>query len=258
MASANTKKKPVQKATGKGQKAKKVSDKYTIQPNSMAKLKRDVRLYQEQRRRMIRELRQQYPDATERELEDKGIIPPKRNLSDFTKGRKVFVEDPNGREYTIDGEIVRGRYEYRGGIKSKKDLQAAYKALERPLKKNYMKKRQRNMMDAILEAMMRSTAASDEELKAIEKALKGMSAAEIAGWRLNHPDLVKEIFEWYNLHRDMVTDDADTVKLRMRILRSLGIEYGVAVDPIRGKYIRPGSVKVGSKQATLDAIRQKV
>lgn len=256
MASPNAKK-PVQKATGKGQKAKKVSDRYTIQPNSMAKLKREVRLYQEQRRRMIREVRQQYPDATERELEDHGVIPPKRYLSDFTKGRKVFVEDPEGRAYNVDGETVRGRYEYRGGIRSKNDLQSAYKALERPLKKGYLKKRQQNMMEAILEAMMRSTAASDEELKAIEKALKRLSAAEIAGWRLNHPDLVKEIFEWYNLHRDMVTDDADTVKLRMRILRSFGIEFTIAKDPIRGKYILPGSVKVRGRQTTLDAINEK-
>ena len=99
---------PRKKATGKGYKPIKVSDNYTIRANSYEKLKREVHDYQVQRRRMIAAVRKEYPGVSEQELEDHNIIPPKRYLKDVV-----------------------------GGIRSKRDLEEAYRALEFPLKKGY-------------------------------------------------------------------------------------------------------------------------
>ncbi len=213
---------PRKKATGKGYKPIKVSDNYTIRANSYEKLKREVHDYQVQRRRMIAAVRKEYPGVSEQELEDHNIIPPKRYLKDVV-----------------------------GGIRSKRDLEEAYRALEFPLKKGYLKRRQVSAGNAILEALTRSTAASDEELSAIEKAMSKMDAMQLAGWRLQHPDLVKDVFDWYRLNRDMVTDDADTVRLRTRILDSFGITYRLDKDIAGDKYIVPGTIKQAPRQTKL-------
>lgn len=250
----------VRKATGKGYKPIKVSDNYTIKANSVDKIHRDLRRYQNQRNRMIKAVQKEYPGVSIQEMEDANIIPPELHYKELVYGRKVFKEVPpaEGGVYTrTKGGPKYGVYETVGGIKSKRDLDKLYKDLQFPLSKGYLKKRQASASNAIIEALTRSTAASDEELSALEKVMGKMDAMQLAGWRLQHPDLIRDVFDWYLLHRDMITEDAETVRLRTRILDSFGITYKIDRDVAGDKFIVPGSVKVAPKQTKITDTKPK-
>lgn len=207
------------KNTGKGLKTKKTASGYVLRANTRAKLKKELRLYQEHRRKLIRDIQKAEPGITEDELQRMNVIPSDLRMKDLE-------------EY----------------IKGPASLKKAYAWLESPLKPTKAKRKERNIASGIVTAYSRF-GASDQEVRALEKALDGMSYAQMVAWRIRNRALFRDFWEQYDANKGIVPDLDDLFDTRTKILDSLGgaIGYSVVKDRYR-KDIDPNSLTVRGKR----------